>query len=272
MVVDAHTELLALRDVRAEVLDLVGKHVAGSVLDRGRQVHNHGLLHGRLPRVPHGVADLDGELGRGVGERLGAELELPVCACLLGVVLREGPHELGALHGELEGVLLRVVEDDPPEALAGGKVDVDDGVLSPLDRLDGTLDEIRTARGEDLDRNVVGDRSGGLDEASREVEVGFRGRREGNFDLLEANLAQHLEEAPLLVSVLLFVSVSAVPPGSPAEGLTHHWRWIALVSIAKTGFKPPRGLCDFFRGPLAVGEVEGGEALVLLPRFFEPAF
>lgn len=53
---------------------------------------------------------------------------------------------------------------------------------------------------------------------------------------------------------------------------THHGVWVALVSIAETGFKPSRGFVEDLGGPLAIGEIDGGEGLVLRPRFLEPGF
>ena len=132
----------------------------------------------------------------------GEELKLPVCAGLGGVVFRQGTDNLSAVHGEVEGILLGVVEDHSPEALARGEIDVNNGVLRARNRLDGSLDQVRSAWGQDLDGNVVGDRAGGLDQASRKVEVGVGGRREGHLDFLEAGLAEDLEEAPFLLSVL----------------------------------------------------------------------
>jgi hypothetical protein len=251
VVVNTDADGLALVNVPAKVLNLVGKDVGRGQLDGGGQIDDEGVLNSRAPGLADGIADLDGKVGVGVGEALGAKLKLPVGVGAVGVVLGQGADELGAADGELEGVLLGVVEDDAAEALAGGEVDVDDGILGAGDGLDGALDQVGAAGGQDLDGHVVGDGAGGVDQAAGKVKVGLRGGGEGDFNFLEANLAQHLEEAPFLLSV--------------------HWRGIALVAIAQTGLQPPRGLFNRLGGPLAVGEVEGGERSVFFRGVLEPA-
>jgi hypothetical protein len=59
--------------------------------------------------------------------------------------------------------------------LAGGVIEVDDGLLGSLDRFEGAADEVLAGLGEHLDTHVVGDVAA-LDEAAHEAEFGFRGR------------------------------------------------------------------------------------------------
>ncbi len=79
---------------------------------------------------------------------------------------------------------------------------MDNGLLGPLEGLDGAPDEVLSAGRQDLEPNIVGYGSRGLDQAPGEVEVGLRCRGEGHLDLLVAEIAQQAEVLPLLVSVL----------------------------------------------------------------------
>jgi hypothetical protein len=69
---------------------------------------------------------------------------------------------------------------------------VDDGLLGALERFEGAADEVLAGLGEHFDGDVVGNVAA-LDEAAHETEFGFRGRREGDLDFLEADGAEHLE-------------------------------------------------------------------------------
>jgi len=126
---------------------------------------------------------------------------------------------------------------------------VNDGLLGPLEGLDGAPDEVLSAGRQDLEPNIVGYGSRGLDQAPGEVEVGLRCRGEGHLNLLVAKIAQQAEVLPLLVSV---------------HGVNQ-----ALVAVPKVCRQPSRGLVDGLAGPLAVGEVERGELLVLLGGVLE---
>jgi hypothetical protein len=68
-------------------------------------------------------------------------------------------------------------EDVVAEGLAGGVIDVDDGLLGALERFEGAADEVLAGLGEDFDGHVVGNVAA-FDEAAHEAEFGFRGRRE----------------------------------------------------------------------------------------------
>ena len=76
-----------------------------------------------------------------------------------------------------------------------------------------------------------------------EVEVGLRGRREADLDLLDAELHEQVEH-PLL-----------------ARGV--HRLDEGLVAVAQVGRAPDRRAVDHAVGPRAVGQVDGGVGLVL---------
>jgi len=68
--VQRDTDAVSRVDVAAEVFDLVGVGVRSAHLDRCRQVQDDLTVGVRLPHIDHAVADLDCELGRGLGEDL----------------------------------------------------------------------------------------------------------------------------------------------------------------------------------------------------------
>ena len=77
---------LAVFQVAAHPLDLVGMDVRRGPLDGGRQVEDHFLLRRRLPDVDHRVAALEREIQFGVRKRFGRILQHH-----LGVAARWGP-------------------------------------------------------------------------------------------------------------------------------------------------------------------------------------
>lgn len=99
-----------------EVLDLVGVDIGGGHFDGRGEVEDDGVGFGGLPGGLDGLADADGEVETGVGERLGREFVGPFGPLCLRVVLGEGTDELGAAYCESEGLLLSHSENDPTEA------------------------------------------------------------------------------------------------------------------------------------------------------------
>ena len=71
-----------------------------------------------------------------------------------------------------------------------------DRALGTLDRLEGAADQFLARLGQHLDGDVVGDHLL-LDDLADEVEIGLRGGRESDLDLLEAHADQELEHAAL---------------------------------------------------------------------------
>ena len=138
-------DLLTLRNVAAEVLDLVGVDVGCRHLDGSGQVEDDGVILGRLPGSLDGLADLEDKVWVGVGEGLGGELVGPFCALLLGVVLGDAAGVFGAFYGEGLGLFVVHVEDNLLEARAGGQVQVENGLFGALERVDGAADELLAA-------------------------------------------------------------------------------------------------------------------------------
>ncbi|MNG99833.1 hypothetical protein D3C79_590120 [compost metagenome] len=243
--VQADDHAVATADITAEPFDLVGVDVRRGHFHGGRQVEDDLVLRRRVPHLDDRVADFLGELHLGGAEGFRRVLEGPLGFRLLGGVLDE---QLGRVHRDVLHALLVLVEDDAAERRAGGVVQVDDGLLSPAQRLEGAGDEVFTGLGEHLDGGVVRDVAV-FDQHAHEVEIGLRGRRERGFDFLHANLHQGLPEAQFLLRI--------------------HRLDQRLVAITQVGAAPDRRFGDGLRRPGTVWQVDGREGAVLLRRVFE---
>ncbi len=245
--VQADDHAVTLVDVAVEPFDLVGVDVRRGALHGGRQVEDDLVVRGRLPDVDHRVADLHRELQLGRAEDFRRVLERPLGIRLLGGQLLDQFRGVG---GDVHDALLVLVEDDAAERRGGGVVDVDDGLLRPAQGFEGAGDQVFAGLGQHLDGDVVRDVVA-FDQLADEVEVGIGSRREGHFDLLQADLHQGLEEPHLLRRVHRFDQ--------------------RLVAVAQVGTAPDRHLGDGLRRPGAVGQIDGREWAVFLRRVFQHA-
>ena len=237
---DREDHARAVGDVPAEPFELVGVGVRRRHLDRRRQVEDQPLLGRRLDDVLDRLADLEGEIELGAGEALGRIFELEIRA-------------RGGVGQRLD--LLRRVDRDVGHALAVGPeddvalqgrgrvIEVDDDLLRALDRLERALDQFGAALGQNLDRDVVGDRAA-LDDRADEVEIGLRGGGKGDLDLLEAHADQEVEHAVL--------------------ALDAHRLDERLIAVAQVDRAPDRRLVDDPRRPLPVGQDDGRVGAVFL--------
>ena len=220
---------LPVFDVAAEVLDLVSVGVRGGALDRGRQVEDDLAVVVRLPNLRDGIAHLDGEIGRGLGEDLGAvlisELDLPQ------VLFRIFHDHFGASRGQAHALGLIDAKDHPPEQLSGRVVHVDGGAMRPDQGLGGPGDQVLPGLGQHRNGYILGNVSAG-DELSDEIEIGLGGRREPDLDLLVAQLNEQLEHPHLAV--------------------WGHRIDESLVSVAQVGRQPAGRFGDAFGGPGAI--------------------
>ena len=238
---DADDDRVARGDVPAEPLDPVGVDVRRELLDGRRQVDDHLRLGRRPPRRDHGLADLERVVELGAVEALGRVLVDDLGAGLR----RELLAERRAAHREVGDP--GPVEAEHHAALdrRGRVVEVDDRPPRTLDRLEGPLDQLRTGLREHGDRDVRGDQVV-LDEPPAELEVGRRGGREADLDLLVAELEQEVEHLPLALGV--------------------HRVDERLVPVAQVGRAPARRAGQHPVGPGAVGQVYGLELSVLAVR------
>ena len=189
-----------------------------------------------LDDVHHRLADLDGVVGLGAGEALGAVLVADVGA---GQRLLQLPAQPGRVDGDLGDAGLVEAEHDPALQHRGRVVEVDDRPVRALQALVGALDQLGAALRQHLDDHVVGDQVL-LDQLADEVEVGLAGRREPDLDLLEAHRRRACEHAQL-------------------AGRVHRVDQ-RLVAVAQVDRAPPRRLVDEASGQVrSVSGASSGE-------------
>ena len=176
------------------------------------------------------VADLFGVLQFGAGVGLRRVLEAPLRARVLRGLLDALAGAVGGdgLHGGPVGAKDHAALQDRRRV-----VEVHDGPVRTLARLEGALDQFRAALGQHLDGDVVGDRALG-DDLADEVEVGLAGRREPDLDLLVAHPDQQVEH--------------------PALAGRAHRVDQGLVAVAQVDRAPHAARGDDLVGPGAVGQ------------------
>ena len=172
---------------------------------------------------------------------LGRVLEAHVAAEPLGVLATP----LGAAHRDLLDALAVEAEDDAALQLGDRVVEVHDRPRRALDRLERPLDEVLACLREHDDRQIVGDQLL-LDQHAREVEVGLRGGRETDLDLVETEPHQQVEHAALALAV--------------------HRVHERLVAVAEIDRHPVRGVVDHAVRPRPIGQMDGGVVRVLVKR------
>ena len=79
---------------------------------------------------------------------------------------------------------------------------MEDGLLCAFKRFHSPFNELRTARGEGLEPNIVRHHARGSNEVSSEVELSIRGGGVRDFNFFVAKANEHLEKSPFLISVL----------------------------------------------------------------------
>ena len=113
-----------------------------------------------------------------------------------------------------------------------------DRAAGTLECFNGPTDQRFARRGEDFERNVMRNMAA-FDQLAHEVEIGLRGRGEGDLDFLEADIAEGLEHAHLALGV--------------------HWLEQRLISVAQIGTHPDWRLGNVASWPLPVSEFDRGK-------------
>ncbi len=152
--VHAQGDAVAVADVPAEPLDLIGVNIGRRHLDGRRKIEDGLLLRRRLPDVHHRLADLDGKVELGPGKAFGRVL---INDLAFGHRSGEFPNELGAIDGDVYDPGLVEAEDDPALQGGGRVVEVHDGAAGAADRLEAALDQLGPGLGQNLDRDIVRD-------------------------------------------------------------------------------------------------------------------
>ena len=240
MRMQAQDEAVAVAHIAGKPFDLVGIDIGRRHLDRGRQVDDHLFIRRRPPDIHDRLADLDREIELGAAEALGRILIDDLGLRHLGRELADLPR---ARHRDVDDARPVEPEDDAALQFRGRVVEMHDRALGAADRLEGLVDQLGARLGQHLDRHVLGDQVL-LDDLAHEVEIGLRGRRETDLDLLEAELQQHVEHAPLALG---------------AHRLDQR-----LVAVAQIDRAPGRRLGDRAGRPLPVGQLDGRERPVFV--------
>ncbi|GIX29328.1 MAG: hypothetical protein KatS3mg123_3209 [Burkholderiales bacterium] len=231
------------RKAAVHPLDLVGVDVGSGHLHRGRQVQDQLALGRGLHHGGDGVAHLQGEVELGGGEGLGAVLEAPFG---FGPLRSEAFDQRHAAHRHVHHPPLVLLEHHPAEHRGSGIVQVDDGALRPLQRLEGAPDQVLPRLGEHLNPHVFR-HPVLLDQPPHEIEIGLGGGGEGDLDFLETQPHQQLEQAQLALH---------------AHGLDQR-----LVAVAQIGGQPDGRRADDPAGPGPVGKIDRLERSVFFRRF-----
>ena len=235
----ADDQRVPVPDVAAEPFDLVGIDVRRRHLDGGGQVQDHLALGGRLPDGGDRVTDLDGEIELRARKTLRAVLEDPV---RFRREQRMTAHGFGALDGDVDDAGAVEPEDDPALRRRRRVVQVQDRAPDALQALEGAADQVLAGLRQHLYRHVVRNALL-LDQLTDKVEVGLRGRRKTDLDLLEAEFDQCVEHAPLASGIHRFDE--------------------CLVAVAQVDTAPGGRAGDGPRRPLTVGQLDGREGTVL---------
>src|ERR1700754_1184086 len=122
---------------------------------------------------------------------------------------------------------------------------MDDRARRAFERLERARDQVLARLHKHFDRHIVGN-ARFVDQLANEIEVGLRCGRKSDFDFLEADRHEHLEEFELLWN---------------AHRLDQR-----LVAVAQVGAHPDRRSLDRAARPFAAVQPDGGEGAVLLGR------
>ena len=186
---------VAILDVLAEILDLIGMVVRPRHFHRGRQVEDALVVRGGLPHIHDRFADPQREIDLGAGEALRGVFETPLhFRIALGIGLDPG----GALHRDIDDAI--AIHLEHPLALNGRcrVVQVHDGPLGADEGLEGLLDQMLAALHQHGDGHVLRDLLF-LDQPAHEIVVRLARRRKPDHHLLDAHLDDLVPEALLLL-------------------------------------------------------------------------
>ena len=213
-------DAVATVHVTKEPLDRVGVEIRRVHLDRRREVQDQRPIGRRIDDLDHRVADLERVVELGAGEALGRVLVVELGRRRHRL---EGQTECGRVGRDLLDTGLVESEDDPSLQGRDRVVEVNDGAARPDDRFVRAADEVLAALGEDLDRDILRDQVV-FDDVTNEVEVGLRGRRESDLDLLETHLDELDEHRVLAIEVhridqrlIAVAQVDAAPARGPGQ-------------------------------------------------------
>jgi len=238
--VQADHDMLALADIGAHPLDLVGIDIGRRRLNRRRQVQYQWFFSRRFDNLHHRLDHFQAEIQFGGGKCLRRIFEMPVG---IGIFLRLFAQDGRAFPGNILHALLVEPEHDVPPCGRNGVVKMDNGCARAFQAGKTGLDQVAARLGQHLDDDVIGNFAG-FDEATDKVEIGGAGGRKSDLDLLDADLDQQIEEALLLFRI--------------------HRIDQRLVAVAQIGGQPARRLVYGSGRPLPVGQVDLRERAIFM--------
>lgn len=245
--VQADDEALAVFDVGADPLDLVGIHIGHADLDGVGQVEDHLVLRRGLPHVHDGLADFLGEFDLRGAEALGRVLQRDLRTAH-GETMQAVFDHLCSLDGHGDDFLLRLAEHILSLRRRGGVVHVDDDLLRPDKALNRLFDQILPCLNEALDGHIIGD-AVFFDESAVEAEFGIRGGGKADLDLLETAFHQRIKHIELLRDI--------------------HRHSKSLIAITEIDTAPDGRFRDGLGGPATIRQRDGVEPLVFGGRTFQ---
>ena len=242
MRMDRQDHPVAPGEVAVHPLDLIGEDVRGRHLDGGGQVDDDLGVDRRHPDVHHRLAHLQSVVQLGTGKAFRRVLQLDIAALQHAQPVLD---HVGAIDGDLLHPRLIFLEHHAALQFRCRVVQMDDHVLGAGHTLEGALDQMLPALGQNLDGDVVGDMAA-LDQLADKVEVGVGGRWEADLDLLEAHTDQGVEH-PHFAGAIHRVDQS-------------------LIAVPQIHGTPDRRLVDHRVRPGAVGQSDGGIGAVFSGR------
>ena len=183
--VQADDDAVAPGEIAVHPFDLVGVDVGGGHFDRGWQIENDLPVWGGAPGFGDGVAHFQREIELGGGEVFWAVFENPFRFRMLVGQLFD---KFDRVYGHRDDLWLAHAKDNLAERFRGGVVNMHDGPARAFQGFNGSAYQWFARGGEDFERDVVGNMAV-FDELTHKVEIGLRGRRKGDFDFLEADVA-----------------------------------------------------------------------------------
>ena len=264
-----HDHGLAILDVLAEVLDLVGVVMRAGQLHRVRQVEDDSVVGRGLPDIHDRFADAHGKLDLGRGKALRRIFEAPMHArALLRVLL----YALGALDGDIDDAVLVHLEHALTLHGRGRVVEMDDRLVHTFQGFEGAIDQVVARLGERCDGHIVRNLVF-VDQPAHEVVVRLAGRRKADHDLLDADIDQQLPEPLFLFHrhrfeqrLVAVTQIFADPDGRflkiairPGAVETGHPRGGAILAVVETAHGGPR--TGVFSGTSPVADVHQANSL-----------
>ena len=202
--------------ILAHILNLAGKHMGHGHLYRTGQIDNCLVVCCGLPYIQNRIHHLQGIINLCTGKAFRAVLKSKVTFGFLCKALQKGC----TINSNLLDFFLTLAEYLLPLCQRSGVIYMNDRTGSTLYGFKGFTDNMFSRLSQYLDGNILGNHIL-FDQCAKEVILGFGSSGETNFNLLKANLYQHLEKLQFFIqthgfnqSLIAVTQVNAAPDGS----------------------------------------------------------